>query len=148
GFAVLAMTCYLRYRRDAGGVARWLWYAGSAVSFLVASGAKQSVILLPMVMLAWDIVVERRRSGWVIADNLVYAGITVFFGWMTWHAQPATNQQPVLFVLAVTELTNLWLLTGFGQYALFRPAPDPALCGGGLKAGLIVLAIACWIVPA
>ncbi len=147
GFAVLAMTGYLRYRRELKGRVKWLWYAGSAAAFLVASGAKQSVILLPVVMLAWDFLVERRRDLWMLADKLVYGAITIFFGWMTWHAQPATNQHPALFVLALTELTNLWLLTGFGQYALFRPAPDPALSALGLKIGFIALAAACWGVP-
>jgi len=35
------------------------WYAASVLSFLLASGGKQSVLLLPAVMLVWDILVEK-----------------------------------------------------------------------------------------
>jgi len=60
GFAVLAMTCYLLSRRHERRRA-W-WYAASLLSFLLASAGKQSVILLPAVMLVWDILVEKRRN--------------------------------------------------------------------------------------
>src|SRR5439155_22258689 len=123
-FAALAMGCYLLYRRP--GRHRGWWYTAGLLCFLLASAGKQSVLLLPAVMLAWDLLVEKRRRWRMLADKIPFGLITLFFGWMTWHAQPSTNQSPNLFVLAATQFTNLWLLTGLGQYVLYRPAPDPA----------------------
>jgi len=91
---------------------------------LAASAAKQSVLLLPVVMFGWDLLVERRRDWRMVADKLPFGVITLFFGWMTWHAQPSTNQAASAFVIGSTELTNLWLLTGLGQYTLYRTAPN------------------------
>ena len=107
---------------------RW-WYVGSVLAFLLASAGKQSVLLLPAVMLVWDLLVERRRNWQMLADKVPFGLITLFFGWMTWHAQPSTNQALHPFVLAATQFTNLWLLTGLGQYVLYRPAPNPAAWG-------------------
>src|ERR1039458_9437187 len=61
GFAALSMAAYLVYRRRAAHSA-W-WYAGSVLAFLLASAGKQSVLLLPAVMLVWDVRSEERRVG-------------------------------------------------------------------------------------
>src|SRR5882757_5202205 len=116
-FAVLSMTCYVLGRRRYWPI--W-WYCGSILSFLIASAAKQSVLLLPLIMLAWDILVEKRWSWQMFAEKIPFDVITLFFGWMTWQAQPSTNQHSSMFVLAATELTNLWLLSGCGEYVLYR----------------------------
>ena len=123
GFAGLSMSAYLRYRRQGRGWG-W-WYAGAVVAFLLASAGKQSVLLLPAVMLVWDVLVDKRRSWQMLADKVPLGLITLFFGWMTWHAQPSTGQTLNPLVMAVSEFTNLWLLTGLGQYVLYRPAPVP-----------------------
>ena len=39
-----------------------LWKEPHLVAFLLASAAKQSVLLLPAVMLVWDLLVEKRRQ--------------------------------------------------------------------------------------
>ena len=62
------------------------WYLASIFSFLLATAGKQSVLLLPAVMLVWDLFVERRRNWQMIADKIPFGLITLFFGWMTWHA--------------------------------------------------------------
>ena len=66
---------------------------------------------------------------------------------MTWHAQPSTNQASQAFVLASTQFTNLWLLTGLGQYVLYRPAPDPAAWSQGGRLLIVLAAAACWALP-
>ena len=124
GFAALSMAAYLIYRRRLR--LRWWWYAASLAAFLTASAGKQSVLLLPAVMLVWDLLVEKRRAASIAFDKIPFLIVAAFFGWMTWQAQPGTNQARHLFVAAMTQLSDLWLLTGFGQYALYRPAPDPA----------------------
>jgi len=144
-FAVLAMTCYLLYRRRSRGH-RW-WYGGSVRCFLLASAAKQSVVLLPAAMLAWDALVEKRRNWQMLADKVPFALVAVFFGWMTWNAQPSTNQPREIFGLAGTEFTDLWLLTGFGQYVLYRPAPDPTGWSQGARVAIIIAAAVVWALP-
>ena len=145
GFAALAMAAYVLYRRRS----KWgsAWYAGSVLAFLVASAGKQSVLLLPAVMLAWDLLVEQRRNWQMLADKVPYGLVTLFFGWMTWHAQPSTNQGLHAFVLAATQFTNLWLLTGLGQYVLYRPAPNPAAWSAAARLGMIVAAVLVWALP-
>jgi protein O-mannosyl-transferase len=145
GFAALAMTCYLLYRRR---TRLWAWcYAGSLLSFLLASAGKQSALLLPAVMLAWDVLVEKRRNWRMFADKLPFGLIMLFFGWMTWHAQPSTNQALVPFVLAATEFTNLWLLTGLGQYTLYRGAPQPGAWSATVRLAVIAVAVLAWVMP-
>jgi hypothetical protein len=174
GFAVLSMACYLKARKSChqgdgtnekslssqgddnpsnkpavlcrlgSGTA---WYLASLSAFLLGSAAKQSVILLPGVMLVWDILVEKRRSWKMFADKIPFGLITIFFGWMTWHAQPSTNQAPNVFILAATQLANLRLLTGLGQYTLFRPAPDPAAWRLTARIVIILAAVAVWLLP-
>ena len=145
GFAALSMAAYLLYRRRSR---RWgWWYAGSVLAFLLASAGKQSVLLLPAIMLVWDLLVERRWNWQMVADKLPFGLITLFFGWMTWHAQPSTNQALNPFVLASTQFTNLWLLTGLGQYVLYRPAPNPANWSQAARLALIIAAVLVWVLP-
>jgi hypothetical protein len=144
-FASLAMACYLLYRRTAKGEA-W-WYASSLLTFLLATAGKQSVLLLPAVMLTWDLLVEKRRSWRTLADKVPFGLIVVFFGWMTWNAQPSTNQARYAFVPAVTQLDNLWLLTGLGRYVLYRAAPDPAAWGQVARLAVIAAAALVWASP-
>ena len=145
GFAALAMAAYLRYRRQGRGWG-W-WYAGGVLAFLLASAGKQSVLLLPAVMLVWDVLVEKRRNWRRVADKIPFGLITLFFGWMTWHAQPSTGQTLNPFVMAVSEFTNLWLLTGLSQYVLYRAAPDPQAWSQAARLAIIVGAVLVWALP-
>src|ERR1035437_6395342 len=145
GFAALSLAAYLVYRRRAGR--RSAWYVGSVLAFLLASAGKQSVLLLPAVMLVWDVLVERRWNWKMLADKVPFGLITLFFGWMTWHAQPSTNQGLHAFVLAATQFTNLGLLIGLGQYVLYRPAPDAAAWGQAARLALSVAAVLVWALP-
>jgi hypothetical protein len=144
GFAALSMIFYLLCRR---AKRRGWWYAGSLLWFLVASAGKQSVILLPAVMLAWDVLVEKRRNWTVLADKIPFGLITIFFGLMTWHAQPSTGRALHAFVLASTQFTNFWLLTGFGKYVLYRVAPDPAAWSQAARLAIIAAAVVVWALP-
>jgi hypothetical protein len=161
-FAALAMTLYLLYRRAAlkrsvpeeqkkeerlSPIRVVGLFLASLVSFLVASAGKQSVLLLPLVMLLWDWFVEKRRTWRAFADKVPYGLVTLFFGWMTWQAQPPTHQPTRAFTLAATELHNLWLLTGCGQYNLYRPAPDPHAWSLPAHCAIITLGLAIWFIP-
>ena len=83
----------------------------------------------------------------MLADKVPFGLITLFFGWMTWHAQPSTNQALNPLVLAVTEFTNLWLLTGLGQYVLYRPAPNPTAWSQTARLAIIISAVLVWALP-
>jgi hypothetical protein len=122
-------------------------YLASVFCFLLASAAKQSVLLLPVVMFAWDWLVERRRNVATFLDKIPFGLITLFFGWMTWRAQPSTNHAWNLFVPAASELKNLWLLSGLGDYVVYRDAPNPAAVGALVRVGIVTLAFAVWLVP-
>lgn len=145
GFAALSMTCYLLCRRRHRS--RGWWYAASLLCFLLASAGKQSVLLLPLVMLTWDFLVEKRRNWQMLADKVPFGLITIFFGWMTWHAQPGTNQPLHAFVFAGTQFANLWLLTGLGDYVMYRGAPDAAAWSQTARLMIIVAAALVWVWP-
>ena len=145
GFAVLSATSYLMWRQP--GRHHLAWYGASLFCFVMASASKQSVLLLPLVLLVWDVLVEKRMHWRVLVEKVPFGLVTLFFGWMTWRAQPATNQTWHAFVLAATELTNLQLLLGIGDFVLYRPAPDAATAPTWLKAGAVILAAATWLIP-
>jgi len=146
GFAALSMTCYLRGRRWEGRHAQG-WYAGSLLSFLLASAAKQSVALLPAVMLVWDLVVERRRRWGMVLDKIPFGLVTLFFAWQTLGAQPATGRVFDVLVPVTTQLRNLWLLTGLGDYVLYHPNVAPGAWNLALRIGATLVAILIWLAP-
>jgi hypothetical protein len=143
-FAVLSMTCYVLGRRRYWPI--W-WYCGSILFFLIASAAKQSVLLLPLVMLTWDVLVEKRWTWQMFAEKIPFGLIVLFFGWMTWQAQPSTNQHSSAFVIAATELTNLDLLSGAGEYVMYRTAPDAAAWSVTTCLAMIAGATIVWTLP-
>jgi hypothetical protein len=145
GFAVLSMAGYILWRRQRHHHPGW--YGASLLCFLIASAGKQSVILLPVVMLVWDIFVEKRVRWAILFEKLPFAAITWFFGWMTWQAQPSTHQDWHPLTVALTELTNLRLLVGWGDYGMYRPAPNPAAFSTEAQIGLMLLAVLMWIAP-
>lgn len=145
GFAALSMACYVWSRRGSRGL-NW-WYGASLASFLLASSGKQSVLLLPLIMLVWDVVLDNHRDWKMVLDKIPFGLVALFFGWMTWGAQPSTRQSPDAFILAMTQWSNLWLLTGLGEYVLYRPRPDPATVNAFLKAAIIIAAVLVWTAP-
>ena len=66
------------------------------------------VLLLPMVMLGWDILVEKRWNWQMFAEKIPFGLIALFFGWMTWQAQP-TLTSSTLFAVAYRGGPNAWI---------------------------------------
>lgn len=145
GFGALAMAAYLHARR--GGAWGRAWYATSVMAFALGTAAKQSLVLLPAVMWIWDLAVERRRGWGLWLDKLPFGLIAVLFALRTLGVQPETHRPFDLYVAAMVQLTDLWLLSGFGDYVLYRPAPDPAAAGWGAKLVVGLAAAACWVWP-
>ena len=129
-FALPSLLAYLRYRQ--GGSAARRWYVASVLLFLFAVAGKLSVATFPAVLLAYDLFVERRplsRSLWDKVPFLLCAGI---IGLVVASAQPSMGNRPNAYVLSVALLQSFWLLTGFGQYVIYR-LPPSASVGIGLE---------------
>jgi hypothetical protein len=129
-FALPSLLAYLRYRQ--GGSAARRWYVASVLLFLFAVAGKLSVATFPGVLLAYDLFVERRplsRSLWDKVPFVLGAGIIAL---VVASAQPSMGNRPSPYVLAAALVQNFWLLTGFGQYVIYRLPPN-ATVGIGLE---------------
>src|SRR5438552_13416934 len=123
-FALPSFLTYLRYRQG-GANARW-WYISSVALFLVAVAGKLSVATFPAVFLAHDLFVEKRllkRSLWDKAPFLLMAGLIAL---MVASAQPPTGHRPLPYAMLAAFAQSGWLLTGFGQYVIYRVPPNPS----------------------
>jgi protein O-mannosyl-transferase len=139
-FALPSLLAYLRYRQ--GGSVATQWYVASVLLFLFAVAGKLSVATFPAVFVAYDLFVERRplsRSLWdkvpfVLGAGLIALAVTA--------AQPSMGNRPNPYVLLAALLQNFWLLTGFGQYVIYRLPPN-ATVGIGLEfvSALFLLAV-------
>jgi len=117
-FALPSLLAYLRYRQGGGTAKRW--YVVSAVLFLLAVAGKLSVATFPAVFLAHDLFVERRPLKRSLLDKvpfLVAAGIIAL---IVASAQPSTGVHPSPYGFLAALVQNLWLLTGFGTYVIYR----------------------------
>lgn len=144
-FAVLSMILYLEYR--SGGTYARAWYGACLASFFLATAGKQSVVLLPAVMLLWDFFVEKRRGWSMLADKIPFGLITVLFALRTIGAQPDTRRTYQVGVLAANQLWNLWLLTGLGDYVIYRPSLEATDWNPAAPVLVLGLVAALWIVP-
>ena len=123
-FALPSLLAYLCYRR--GGPTARRWYIASLVLFLLAVAGKLSVATFPAVLLAYDLFVEKRplsRSLWDKVPFVLGAGLIAL---VVTSAQPSMGNRPNPYVLSVALLQNLWLLTGFGHYVIYRVPPNAA----------------------
>ena len=117
-FALPSLLAYLRYREDGATAKRW--YLISVLLFLFAVAGKLSVATFPAVFLAHDLFVERRPLTRSLLDKvpfLVAAGIIAL---VVASAQPSTGVHPSPYGLLAALVQNLWLLTGFGAYVIYR----------------------------
>ncbi len=128
-FALPSFMAYLRYRgptRRAG-----LWYGLALVFFVLAEAAKQSVVILPIVFALHDAWVERRRDWRRMAlDKLPFLLAAGAFAGYVDLAQPATRHAFDPYVFGHSLAWFSWLLTGFGDYVLYRPRPSLAASAG------------------
>ncbi len=143
-FALPAILCYLAALRRTPR--RNWWYAASIMLFALAVGSKQSVVIVPGILFVYDWFVEK-RPGWMMwADKLPFLMVAGFFALRTFGAQPATGFQPSLYTTGHSLAKSLWLLTGLGEYTLYRPRPD-ADAAMWIKQGFSALPFALFIVP-
>lgn len=140
-FAIPCLIAYLEGRRRPSRGA----YGLSVVLYLLAVAGKLSVIVLPGVMLLFDLFVERRRGLALLLDKLPYGLVAVFFALRVMDAQPPPFREldPVGLTAVLGQF--LWLLTGLGEYVVFRPLPGTS--GGPPVWPWLLLAASAIVLP-
>ena len=132
-FVLPCFLVYLKYRQR-GTVG---WYVVSLLLFSFALLGKLSVAAFPAVLLAVDLVLEKRPLRLSVIDKLPFLIMAAMISLAVQHAQPSTGLQPDLAVQAKAFLQGIWLLTGFGSYVIYRLPP----AAGGMLAQLIGVVI-------
>ena len=117
-FALPSLLAYLRYRQ--GGSASIKWYFASVLLFLLAVAGKLSVATFPAVFLAHDVFIERRPLKRSLLDKVPFVVATGMIALIVASAQPSTGVHPSPNGFLAALVQNLWLLTGFGTYVIYR----------------------------
>jgi tetratricopeptide (TPR) repeat protein len=117
-FALTSLLGYLRYRK--GGSAAIKWYFVSVLLFLLGVAGKLSVATFPAVFLAHDLFIERRPLKRSLLDKVPFLVAAGMIALVVASAQPSTGVHPSPDGLLAALVQNLWLLTGFGTYVIYR----------------------------
>lgn len=139
-FVLPCVLAYLKYRqrRKIG------WYIVSVLLFLFALLGKLSVAAFPAVLLVLDLVLEKRLLSRSIIDKVPFLVLATLVAVSVQHSQPSTGLQPDPSVHAKAFFQSLWLLTGLGNYVIYRTPPASGdtlsqLVGLGILVGLFLL---------
>jgi hypothetical protein len=119
-FALPCVLAYLKYRQKHSTS----WYIISLLLFFCALLGKLSVVALPAVLLALDLFVERRPLSRSIVDKVPFCVAAIVVAAAAAHAQPGTGLHPDMSVRAKAFTQSVWLLTGFGNYVIYRLPPE------------------------
>ena len=132
-FLLPSVLAYLKYRqRGATG-----WYIASLLLFFFALLGKSSVAAFPAVLVVLDLVLEKRSLSRSIIDKLPFLILAALVAVAVQNAQPSTGLQSDLAIHAKAFVQSLWLLTGLGNYVIYRVPPAP----GGMLSQLVGLCI-------
>jgi protein O-mannosyl-transferase len=118
-FLLPSFLTYLKYRQR-GGIA---WYLISQLLFLLALLGKLSVVAFPVVLLSLDLFIEKRPLRRSIADKIPFVLLALVLALVVQHAQPETGAQRDISMRAASFVQAMWLLTGLGNYVLYRVPP-------------------------
>jgi hypothetical protein len=140
-FALPSFLFYLRYRSDGAKA----WYMVSLLLFAVAVAAKLSVATFPAVFFAYDFFVEKRTLTRSIVDKIPFLGVALIIALAAASAQPSMGHSPNPYVLSAALIQNLWLLSGFGSYVLYRVPPQTTQVL--LQIGGVLFLIAVFVAP-
>jgi tetratricopeptide (TPR) repeat protein len=132
-FALPTVLAYLKYRQSHVRS----WYIISLLLFLFALLGKLSVAALPAVLLALDLSIEKRPLRRSLLDKIPFCIAAIAVAAAVAHAQPSTGRHPDISVLAKAFGQSMWLLTGLGDYVLYRLRPEE----GGIFSRLAGIAI-------
>ena len=120
-FVLPCVLAYLKYRQR-GAIA---WYVVSLLLFLFALLGKLSVAAFPAVLVVLDLVLEKRPVSRSIIDKIPFLVLAAVVAVAVQHAQPSTGLQSDLAMHAGAFVQSLWLLTGLGNYVIYRVSPEP-----------------------
>jgi hypothetical protein len=139
-FVPPCVLAYLKYRQR-GAIG---WYIASLLLFLFALLGKLSVAAFPAVLMVLDLVLEKRPLSRSINDKIPFLVLAALVAVAVHYAQPSTGFQSDLAMHAKAFVQSLWLLTGLGNYVIYRVPPAPGdslsqLVGLGILLGLFVL---------
>lgn len=119
-FALPCVLAYLEYRQH-GATG---WYIVSLLLFLFALLGKLSVVALPAVLLSLDLFIEKRPLSRSLTDKVPFLLAAIFVAVAVQRAQPDTGAKPDLSVHATAFVQGIWLLSGIGDYTLYRVPPE------------------------
>ncbi|TMI88601.1 MAG: hypothetical protein E6H06_18890 [Bacteroidetes bacterium] len=119
-FALPSFLAYLRYRNDKAR----RWYIISLFLFLLAVAGKLSVATFPAFFFAYDIFIEKRSWRRAIVDKIPFLVAALIVALAAASAQPSMGHRPDPYVLSAALVQNIWLLSGFGSYVLYRLPPE------------------------
>ena len=134
-FVLPCFLAYLKYRQR-GTIA---WYLVSLLLFFFALLGKLSVAAFPAVLLVVDLVMDKRRLSRSLSDKIPFSVLAAMVAVAVHYAQPSTGLQPDPVVHAKAFLRSLWLLTGLGNYVIYRVPPE-SKHGFAQLLGLLTLA--------
>jgi len=105
---------------------------------------KLSVAAFPAVLVVLDLVREKRPLSRSVIDKIPFLVLAAVVAVAVQHAQPSTGLQSDLAMHAKAFVQSLWLLTGLGDYVIYREPPGPGgsssqLVGLGFLLGLFLL---------
>jgi hypothetical protein len=133
-FMLPCLLAYLKYRQRSA----ISWYLTSLLLFLLALLGKLSVVAFSAVLLSFDLFVEKRPFSRAIVDKIPFLLLAALVAVAVQHAQPGTGAHNDISMRTISFVQGIWLLTGFGNYVLYRVPPGN---GSGLAqlAGTIFL---------
>jgi len=136
-FLLPSFLAYLKYRQR-GAIA---WYLASLLLFLFALLGKLSVVAFPAVLLTLDLLIEKRPLTRSIADKIPFVLLALVLALAVQHAQPETGAQPDISMRATSFAQGMWLLTGLGNYVLYRVPPANGIALAQLAGAIFLLAL-------
>lgn len=136
-FVLPAFLAYTKYRQRSA----LIWYFASALLFLLALLGKLSVAAFPAVLLSYDTLIEKRSFSRSIVDKLPFLLVAALVAVAVHYAQPSTGAQPDMCVRAASFAQGMWLLTGLGNYVLYRVPPASGTALAQLAAVSFLLAL-------
>ena len=119
-FVLPSLLAYLKYRKSHATT----WYIISILLFLFALLGKLSVAAFPAVLLALDLFVEKRALLKSLIDKLPYLIAAIIVALAVAYAQPKTGVHPDVSAWTKAFAQNMWLLTGIGNYVIYRVPPE------------------------
>jgi len=142
-FALPSLLAYLNYRKK--GSSSWRWYILSIILFLFSAAGKISVATFPAIFFAIDIFIEKRPFGKALIDKIPYLLVVLIIAAKVYSAQPASGNPFDAGVFSAVFFQSMKLLSGFGDYVIYRPRPNPG--SGGLEIISIIFLLFLFIAP-